>query len=179
MDLAARTVDNNSEKVGGIYGVATLPGHTRKGICTALLNRAHEHFLERNYRFSFLITSPNIVAHGLYEKLGYFDVTSFPGVYKVKEKPKKQKTVKRERASKLNLTGMLGIYRECVKNKTGFVARDEKYMKMLAKIHEIAAKECIITEKRLRHIQKGQETSQNTRAHGPRQERNERAYQDG
>jgi hypothetical protein len=83
----------------------------------------------------------------LYKKLGYFDVTSFPGVYKVKEKPKKQKTLKREKASKLNLTGMLEIYRECVKNKTGFVAREETYMKMLAKIHKIAAKECIATEK--------------------------------
>ncbi len=147
MDLATSTVDNKVERVGGIYGVATLPGHTRKGICTALLNRAHEHFLEKNYRFSFLTTSPTIVAHGLYKKLGYFDVTSFPGVYKVKEKPKKQKTVKREKASKLNLTRMLEIYREYVKNKTGFVARDETYMKMLAKIHEIAAKESITTEK--------------------------------
>ena len=147
MDLATRTVDNKVERTGGIYGVATLPGHTRKGICTALLNRAHEHFKEKDCRFSFLTTSPTIVAHGLYEKLGYFDVTSFPGVYKVKEKPNKQKTVKREKASKLNLTRMLEIYREYVKNKTGFVARDETYMKMLVKTHEIAAKECITIEK--------------------------------
>ena len=147
MDLATRTADDKVERTGGIYGVATLPGHTRKGICTALLNRAHEHFKEKDYRFSFLTTSPTIVAHGLYKKLGYFDVTSFPGVYKVKEKPNKQKTVKREKTSKLNLTRMLEIYREYVKSKTGFVARDETYMKMLAKTHEIAAKECIITEK--------------------------------
>src|SRR5512136_1205739 len=45
MDLDTRTVDNKTERVGGIYGVATLPGQTRKGMCTALLNRAHEHFL--------------------------------------------------------------------------------------------------------------------------------------
>jgi ribosomal protein S18 acetylase RimI-like enzyme len=147
MDLATRTVDNRVERVGGIYGVATLPGHTRKGICTALLNRAHEHFKEKDYRFSFLTTSPTIVAHGLYMRLGYFDVTSFPGVYKVKEKPNKQKIGKREKASKLNLTRMLEIYREYVKNRTGFVARDETYMKMLVKTHEIAAKECITTEK--------------------------------
>jgi len=147
MDLTTRTVDNKTERVGGIYGVATLPGHTRKGICTALLNRAHEHFLEKDYRFSFLTTSPTIVAHGLYKKLGYFDVTPFPGIYKVREKLNKQKTVKREKASKLNLTGMLEIYRGYVKNKTGFVARDEVYMKMIVKIHEIAAKECITTEK--------------------------------
>ena len=55
--------------------------------------------------------------------------------------------MKREKASKLNLTRMLEIYWKYVKTKTGFVARDEAYMRMLAKIHEIAAKECITTEK--------------------------------
>ena len=147
MDLATRTVDGKVEKAGGIYGVATLPGHTRKGICTALLNRAHEHFLEKGYRFSLLTTSPTIVAHALYKKLGYLDVTSFPGVYKVKEEASKQKTVQREEASKLNLARMLEIYRDYVKNKAGLVARDETYMKMLVKIHEITGKECITTEK--------------------------------
>ncbi len=147
MDLATRTVDDKVERAGGIYGVATLPGHTRKGICTVLLNRAHEHFVEKGYRFSFLTTSPTIVAHALYKKLGYIDVASFPGVYKVKEEADKQKTVQREKASKLNLARMLELYREYVKNKTGLVARDETYMKMLVKTHEIADKECIITEK--------------------------------
>jgi GNAT superfamily N-acetyltransferase len=147
MDLATKTADNKVEGVGGIYGVATLPGHTRKGICTALLNRAHEHFLEKGYRFSFLTTSPTIVAHALYKKLGYFNVTSFPGVYKVKEKANRQKTVQHEKASKLNLTRILELYREYVKNKTGFVARDEPYMKMLVKTYKIADKECITTEK--------------------------------
>jgi predicted acetyltransferase len=42
---------------------------------------------------------------------------------------------------------MLEIYREYVKGKTGFVARGESYVKMLAKTHEIASRECIITEK--------------------------------
>lgn len=145
MDLATRTVDNKVERVGGIWGVATLPGYTRKGICTALLNRAHEHFLEKDYRFSFLTTSPSLVAYSLYRKLGYFDVTSFPGVYKVKEKPDKQRIVKREKPSTLKLTKLLEIYRKYVKSKTGFVVRDEAYMKMLAKIYEIAAKEWGIT----------------------------------
>jgi ribosomal protein S18 acetylase RimI-like enzyme len=147
MDLTTRTVNDKVERVGGIYGVATLPGHTRKGICTALLNRAHEHFLEKGCRLSFLTTSTTIVAYALYKKLGYFDVTSFPGVYKVREKANTQKTVKREKASRLNLAKMLEIYQEYVKSKTGFVVRDESYMKMLAKTHEIAGKECITTEK--------------------------------
>jgi ribosomal protein S18 acetylase RimI-like enzyme len=147
MDLTTKTVDEKAERVGGIYGVATHPGYTRKGICTALLNRAHENFIERGYHFSFLTTNTTLVAHALYEKLGYFDVTSFPGVYKVKEKANTHKTVKHEKASSLNFAKMLEIYREDVKSKTGFVARDESFIKMLFKTHEIADKECIMTEK--------------------------------
>jgi ribosomal protein S18 acetylase RimI-like enzyme len=147
MDLATRTVDGKPEKVGGIYGVATLPGHTRRGICTALLNQAHKYFIERDYRFSFLTTSPTLAAYVLYEKLGYFDVTSFPGVYKLKEKTERRKTSEREKVSKLDFDRMLEIYDEYVKSRTGFVVRDKAYMKMLIKTHEIAAKECITTQK--------------------------------
>lgn len=147
MDLTTRTVDDKLEKAGGIYGVATLPGYTRKGVCTTLLHRAHEHFREKNYRFSFLTTNTTIVAYDLYKKLDYFEVTSFPGVYKVKDGPDPHKTLKHEKASRLNFAKMLEIYRKYVKSKTGFVARDETYMKMLAKTHEIAGRECITTEK--------------------------------
>jgi ribosomal protein S18 acetylase RimI-like enzyme len=147
MDLTMKTVDDEAERVGGVYGVATLPGHTRKGVCTALLNRAHEHFLEKGYHFSFLTTNTTIIAYALYKKLGYFDVTSFPGAYKVKDKANTHKTVMHEKASRLNLTRMLEIYREYVKSKTGFAVRDEPYMKMLVKTYEIAGKECITTEK--------------------------------
>lgn len=146
MDLATRTLQNTVEMAGGIYGVATLPGHTRRGICGALLNRAHEYFKQRGYRFAFLTTSPTLVAYGLYEKLGYFDVTSFPGVYKVKVKEEKKHNSPCEEP-KLDFDRMLEIYCDYVKNRTGFVARNKAYMKMLAKTHEIAARECIIAQR--------------------------------
>ena len=146
MDLATRTIDGRVERAGGIYGVATMPGHTRQGVCTALLNHVHEYFVEKGYRFSFLTTSPTIVAYGLYEKLGYSDVTSFPGVYKLKEKTEKRKASESEKTSKLDFDRMLKIYCEYVKDRTGLVIRDKAYMKMLAKLYEIAAKECITTQ---------------------------------
>jgi ribosomal protein S18 acetylase RimI-like enzyme len=146
MDLATRTLQNTVEMAGGIYGVATLPGHTRRGICGALLNRAHEYFKKRGYRFVFLTASPTIVAHGMYEKLGYFDVTSFPGVYKVKVKEEKKDNPPLEEP-KLDFDRMLEIYCDYVKNRTGFVVRNKAYMKMLAKTHEIAARECIIAQR--------------------------------
>jgi ribosomal protein S18 acetylase RimI-like enzyme len=145
MDLSTRTLEGTVEKAGGIYGVATLPGHTRRGICKTLLNRAHEYLKEKHYRFSFLTTSPTIVAHNLYTKLGYRDVTSFPGAYKLTMRKKnKQKPQSRTR---LDFARMLQIYSKYVKDKTGLVVRDEAYMKMLAKTLKISARECIITDR--------------------------------
>lgn len=145
MDLTMRAFDGAVEKVGGLYGVATFPGYTRQGICTALLNRAHEYFAEKGYRFSFLTTSPTIVAHGLYCRLGYYDVASFPSAYKIKEKTERQKTAKREKNPKWNLGKMLELFRDYVESRTGFAVRGEAYMKMLIKQYEISARECILT----------------------------------
>ena len=82
MDLSTRTFSGDVEYVGGIYGVATLPGHARRGICTVLMERAHEYFKQKHYRFSFLSTSPVSVAHNLYEKLDYVDLFEYPTAYK-------------------------------------------------------------------------------------------------
>jgi len=151
MDLATKTLEGTVEKAGGIYGVATLPGYTRQGICGTLIDRAHKYLVEKHYRFSFLTTSPTIVAHDLYTKLGYFDVTSFPGAYKVIVKKKntvKKNDVKKTRGgTRLDFGRMVEIYGKYVKNKTGLVVRDEAYMKMLAKTLEISARECITTDR--------------------------------
>ena len=71
MDLTTRTVDGETEKVGGVFAVATLPGYTRQGICTQLLRRAHDYFRDRGYRFSLLTAGQPSVAYALYCKLGY------------------------------------------------------------------------------------------------------------
>lgn len=144
MDLATRTLEGRVEKAGGIYGVATLPGYTRQGICRTLIDRAHEYLSEKNYRFSLLTTSPTIVAYDLYTKLGYFDVTSFPGAYKVMVSKKRMK--KPQLGTRLDFGRMLEIYDRYVKDRTGLVVRDEAYMKMLARALEISARECIITD---------------------------------
>jgi ribosomal protein S18 acetylase RimI-like enzyme len=146
MDLDSRSLDGTVEKVGGIYGVATLPGHTKQGICRMLMNHAHEHFTEKGYRFSLLTTSPTIVAYALYKKLGYFDVTSFPAAYKVKERIEKESKSSRQSA-KLDFDTMLKIYRNYVKDKSGLVVRDKAHLRMLAKTNEITGGQCIITKK--------------------------------
>jgi ribosomal protein S18 acetylase RimI-like enzyme len=146
MDFTLRTVSGTEERVGGLYGVATYPGYTRQGICTALLNHSHEYFMAKGYRFSLLTTSPTIVAHILYRKLGYFDVASFLSAY-LEARAKKVEVLKRESASKLEYDRMLELFREYVKGRTGFVVRDREYLRMLFKQYGISAKDCMMTEK--------------------------------
>lgn len=143
MDLTTRTLNGNVEHAGGVYGVATLPNHVRKGISTVLMNRAHQYFREKGYRFSFLATSHTIVAYEMYLKLGYTDVLERPSAYKVL-KQKTAKSAAEERTAKLDLDKLLKVYNECVKDKTGLVVRDKDYLAMLKKAEGFSGKECII-----------------------------------
>jgi GNAT superfamily N-acetyltransferase len=148
MDLTLGTASGTEERVGGVYGVATHPEYTRQGISTALLARSHEYFMMRGYRFSLLTTSPTIVAHALYTRLGYFDVAPFLSAY-LGARPKRQKVLKRRSSAKPkpDHSRMLELFRQCVKGRTGFVVRDEEYLRRLFKDYEISAKECVVTER--------------------------------
>jgi len=142
MDIPTRTLKGNIEHVGGVYGVATLPGQTRKGICTALLERVHEYFREKGYRFSILGTSHTIVAYGLYRKLGYADMFECPSAYKLIKT--KQTKLPEKKTDKPDLDKMLKIYDKRVKGKTGFVVRDAAHFKLLKKTEGFTQKECIV-----------------------------------
>jgi ribosomal protein S18 acetylase RimI-like enzyme len=145
MDLPTRTLDGKIEYAGGIYGVATLPSHARRGISTALMNRVHEHFREKGYRFSFLCTSHTLVAYAMYQKLGYADLLERTNAYKVLES-KRTKPVTKEKAQKPDFDKLLQIYNKYVKDKTGFVVRDKDYLTMLKKTIGFSNKEFIIDE---------------------------------
>lgn len=143
MDLATRTSDGNTEYVGGLFGVATLPGHTRKGVCTALMKRAHKYFNEKHYHFSFLSTSPALIAHALYEKLGYADLIEYPSAYKALH-VKKSKQIRRQHFDSFDPSKILKIYNEYTADRTGFVVRDEAYLKMLKKVEGLKSKQYIV-----------------------------------
>lgn len=146
MELKTRTLNGNIEHVGGLYGVATLPGCTRKGVCTALIKKAHEHFSEKHYRFSLLSTSPSLVAHSLYLHLGYSDLVEYPTAYKAFHEKNKAKRSRTGTFTVFNPDEILRIYDQFVKERTGLVVRDRAYIKMLKKIEGIKPKQCIIDE---------------------------------
>jgi len=145
LDLATRVLNGRIEHAGGIYGVATLPSHARKRISTALMERAHEHFIDKSYRFSFLTTSHTIVAHSFYEKLGYTDLLEMPSAYKVL-KARKTKPAKKGITPRFDFDKILKIYNEYMKGKTGFVVRSEADLRVLKKGERLTARECIIDD---------------------------------
>jgi len=144
LDLPTRNLDGDMEHIGGICGVATLPGYMRKGICTALMNAAHEYFKQKNYSFSFLSTVPTSMAYNLYKAMDYKDLTEFPSAYKTIQNGDikiLEKTRKR-----LNFEKILEIYTEYSKAKTGFVIRDKEYLNTLMRVEGLNAKDCMIEE---------------------------------
>ncbi|UCH32322.1 MAG: GNAT family N-acetyltransferase [Candidatus Bathyarchaeota archaeon] len=130
VDIPTRTLQGSVEKVGGIWGVVTHPAHARRGICTALMEKSHNYFKEQDYRFSLLYTSRILIAHALYQKLGYKDTLAHSSVYKImrgREKPSKKRTGK----AKIDWKKILELYNQAVKDCTGFVVRDMQYGKGL------------------------------------------------
>ncbi len=145
MDLATRTLDGAVEPAGGIYGVATLPGHTRQGFSTALFKTTHEYFKGKGYRFSFLNTRPTLVAYSLYRKLGYSDVYSYPSVYKVLDAKKAMHS--KMKPQKLDLDRILALYNKYVRDRAGLVVRNRAFLEMLAKDKRLTGKGTICTDK--------------------------------
>jgi len=146
MDLTTRNAQGKIEKVGGIYGVATLPERTRRGISTALMNKAHEYFAEKGYNLSLLNTSETIVAYAMYRKLGYTDASYFPSAYKLvgTDKPK---TRRAKVELRLNQSRMLKVFDAYTKGKTGFVVRDEADLEALKKNERLNAKQCMMSQR--------------------------------
>jgi predicted acetyltransferase len=141
MDIPTRTANGDIECVGGIYGAATLPGYTSQGVCTTLMNIAHDYFIEKGHDFSFLVTSQSLIAHSLYRRLGYSDLIEYPSAYKNIEN-KRQKT-HAEKSPKLDFDKILKMYNIFTEDKTGFVVRDKAFMKAVAKGEQINPKQCI------------------------------------
>ena len=145
MDLATRTLDGSTELAGGVCGVATLPSHSRKGISTTLMHRAHQYFQEQRYRFSFLLTSQYLIAFAYYQKLGYKIAIEFPSAYKILQKANESKTAENGK-KRLDWEKILEIYNQCSAKKTGFVVRDKGYFKMLEKSGDIQPETSFITK---------------------------------
>ena len=125
------------EKIAGIQAVATLPGHLRRGMSTALMRRVHELMREQGIRISFLLTSSSLVAHGMFVKIGYTTLATFDrGYKKIRKEPKKEQRVQLRKfdagvASKLD-----ELFSSQTRDRLGFIHRQDGFMAMLVKTNQ-------------------------------------------
>ena len=61
------------KNIAGIYAVATMPQHRKKGISTTLIQRAVDDAIRNNLTTITLQTSTESYAHSFYKKLGFED----------------------------------------------------------------------------------------------------------
>jgi predicted acetyltransferase len=146
MDIATRTLKGSEETVGGIWGVVTRPAYTRRGIFKTLMQRCHEYFKEKGYKFSLLNTSKVLIAYAFYQKLGYSDAIVYARAYKVIKETKKR-VKKSSRKVKLDWNKILKIYNQTTKDRTGFVVRDRQYGRMLETCWKrIQPENCVVSD---------------------------------
>ncbi len=125
------------EKVAGIEGVATLPGHLRRGVSTVLMRRAHELARERGIRIAFLLTSSSLVAHGMYVKLGYTTVATFDRGYKrIAEKTGKQRRVQLRKFNVGVAEKLDELFASQTRDRLGFIHRQARFIAMIVKTHQ-------------------------------------------
>ncbi len=146
LDVLAKTIDRGIEKIGGIHAVATYPSFNRQGIANSLMEHAHNHFRKLGYRFSFLCTAKTLVAHSLYEKLGYSDIPmldKLPRAYKFYPEMK-QRTSKRKRKQKLDTKQIENIYERAMQNRTGFAVRIKNWVRIVTDVRKIKPEQVIV-----------------------------------
>ena len=128
LEIPTRTVDG-PQVVGGISNVVTHVNYVRRGICTALMEAAHQHFRERGFPFAFLTSYRSLVAYDLYRKLGYVEVDAvsrYPLAYSLVERA----TAAPEESEGVyapSQEGVAHLFSGFTEKATGFVIRPAEY----------------------------------------------------
>jgi GNAT superfamily N-acetyltransferase len=147
MDIPTMTAEGKTEIVGGVWGVATNPSRARQGISRILMEKAHEYFRSKKYRFSFLCTGRTIIAYAFYRRLGYAEVepvNRFKGAFKVLDRAE---SGRRNVGPAIDPQKVYRLYQKCVQGKTGLVIRQEDFAAMHAKRKRFDEKISIFKEK--------------------------------
>lgn len=128
------------EKIAGIQAVATLPGHLRRGVSTALMRRAHELAREQGIRIAFLTTSSSLVAHGMYVKLGYSTLATFDRGYKrITGNSGKQRRLSLKKFDTRVASKLDELFSSQTRDRLGFIHRQNGFMAMLVKTNQATA----------------------------------------
>ena len=126
------------ESVAGIAAVGTLPGHLRRGMSTALMEKAHELSQERGIRISFLLTFSSLVAHEMYLKLGYKTFATFDRGYKHLRRRTRKRHGIQLRGFKIKDAPKLDrLFSLQTEGRLGFIHRQNGFIAMKVRTHQV------------------------------------------
>jgi predicted acetyltransferase len=126
---------NGRELVAGIQGVGTLPGYSRQGYSIALMKRAHELLDEAGIHVSFLLTSASLVAHEMYEKLGYSTMATFNRGLRAVERTHRKRLLTLKRYEPKYAAALDRLFARQTEEALGFVYRQPKYLTIGTKVY--------------------------------------------
>jgi GNAT superfamily N-acetyltransferase len=130
MRISTQTTQGMLE-VGGINAVSTRPDFARRGLMTAITNRAHEYFLERGLEYSVLTSSKRLVAMTMYQQLGYGEIDHSEVAVKYPNQPhipSPKDTLVRP-FSETDVDSIDSVYKRAVEGSTGFIYRPKNFLK--------------------------------------------------
>jgi predicted acetyltransferase len=134
-----------TEKIGGVAGVYSNPARARIGVSKKLMQRCHEIFREKGFRYSFLGTSKSLVAVNLYAKLGYDFIAYHPFGYKRLPNKRKKKAARlRKCTSYKQGKRMHELHSEYTKDCLGWIHRPPDFFTWRIKDRKHPPKENIV-----------------------------------
>ncbi len=130
MRIPTETTDGKLE-IGGVNAVGTRPDHARRGIMTAIMNRTHEYFRERDLEYSLLTSSWRLGAMVMYGKMDYAEISSGWVAFKY---PNLARTPMPSEAkvrafTESDFDAVDGVFNEAVKGSYGLIYRPRHFLK--------------------------------------------------
>jgi GNAT superfamily N-acetyltransferase len=132
---------NELDEVGGVWAVSTHPSFSRLGIAYRLMEEAHERMRAAGLSFSTLGTGRHLVAHRLYEKLGYKDVFSSPRVIARLETLPIETGLRAERAGSNRLPLADHLFEQIAGSYLGFARRHIPFFPSLERMEYLSGQE--------------------------------------
>lgn len=123
------------ETISGVAGVVTRPERSHRGLARRLLEEVHQREAAVGSRFVMLWTGRAMMAHNLYESMGYVDVFTPPiAILRCGTPRKKPAGYEMRKATKGDAKPIHGLHRETTSGRMGFTPRPKGILPALFKL---------------------------------------------
>ncbi len=143
------TTPNGVGQVAGVQGVVTRRDTGRKGLARKLLEEVHRREEASGKKFAMLWTGRSMVAHGLYEKLGYVDVYSPElAIRRIPRNTTKPTGYRLRKARRDDFRPIERLHAEATKGRLGFTPRTPRYIEIVVQLGFASLEGLMVIEKR-------------------------------